>query len=86
LTPGNKQAKTAWLTKKFIPLIRHTPHIKPSGLVTEAFNRWNVNLIPFQAYRAKKRALELLDGAESEQYAHFKSYAEEIRRSNLIVK
>jgi len=82
LSSGNTQAKTEWLAKKFIPLIRHTPHIKPSGLANEAFTRWNVNLNHFQAYMAKRRALELLDGAGSEQYAHLRSYAEEIRRSN----
>jgi len=80
LSSGNTQAKIEWLAKKFIPLIRHTPHIKPSGLADEAFTRWNVNLNHFQAYRAKRRALELLDGARSKQYAHLRSYAEEIRR------
>jgi len=87
---GNKQAKTEWVEKKFIPLTRHTPHIKPNGLVTEAFDRWNVNLNPFQAYRAKKRAFELLEGAGSEQYTHLRSYSEEIRRSKpnstMIIK
>ena len=76
LSSWNTQAKTEWL----IPLIRLTPHIKPSGLADEAFTRWNVNLNHFQAYRAKRRALELLDGARSKQYAHLRSYAEEIRR------
>lgn len=73
LTAGNTQAKTEWLAKKFIPLIRHTPNIKPSGLADEAFTRWNVSLNHFQAYRAKRRALELLDGAGSEQYAHLRN-------------
>lgn len=43
----NKQAKTKWLAKKCISLIRHTPHIKPTSLVTEVFDRWNVNINPF---------------------------------------
>ncbi|XP_058753245.1 uncharacterized protein LOC131626444 [Vicia villosa] len=58
---GNKQAKTKWLAKKFIPLIRHTPHIKPSGLADEAFLRWNVKLNHFQAYRANKRAMGFIE-------------------------
>ncbi|XP_058742490.1 uncharacterized protein LOC131614984 [Vicia villosa] len=77
---GNKQAKTKWLAKKFIPLIRHTPQIKSSGLVDEAFQGWKVKLNHFQAYREKNRALELIEGASSEQYAHLRSYAEELRR------
>jgi hypothetical protein len=89
-TPKNKQAKTEWLAKKFIPMLRHTPHMKPSGLIAEALDKWGVKLSPFQAYRAKKRAIELIQGAGSEQYAHLRSYAEELRTTNpnstIIIK
>ena len=56
---GNKQARIKWLAKKFIPLIRHTPHIKPSGLADETFLRWNVRLNHFQAYREEKKSNEV---------------------------
>ena len=79
---GNKQAKFEWLAKKFIPLIRHTPHIKPSGLAYEALERWNVKLNNSQAYRDKKRATELLEGPGNEQYAYLNSYVKELRRKN----
>jgi hypothetical protein len=65
-----------------IPLIRHTPNIKPSGVADEAFIKWGVTLSHLQAYRVKRRAMELLDGAGSEQYAHLRNYAEEIIRLN----
>ncbi|XP_058746340.1 uncharacterized protein LOC131619237 [Vicia villosa] len=81
-TAKNRQATTEWLAKKFIPLLRHTPEMRPKGLVAESLEKWSVKLSSAQAYRAKTRALELIHGAETEQYAYLRNYAEELRRSN----
>lgn len=81
-TARNRQAKTEWLGKKFIPLLRHTLEMRPKGLVVEALEKWGVKLSSAQAYRAKTRALELIQGAETDQYAYLRNYVEELRRSN----
>ncbi|XP_058780530.1 uncharacterized protein LOC131654122 [Vicia villosa] len=81
-TAKNRQATTEWLAKKFIPLLRHTPEMRPKGLVAESLEKWGVKLSSAQAYRAKIRALELIHGAETEQYAYLRNYGEELRRSN----
>ncbi|XP_058726237.1 uncharacterized protein LOC131597563 [Vicia villosa] len=81
-TAKNRQAKTEWLAKKFIPILRHTPEMRPKGLIAESFEKWGVKLSSAQAYRAKTRALELIQGAETEQYSKLRNYAEELRRSN----
>ncbi|XP_058726614.1 uncharacterized protein LOC131597973 [Vicia villosa] len=81
-TAKNRQATTEWLAKKFIPLLRHTPEMRPKGLVAESLEKWSVKLSSAQAYRAKIRALELIHGAETEQYAYLRNFAEELRRSN----
>nr|XP_012570215.1 uncharacterized protein LOC105851895 [Cicer arietinum] len=78
----NKQAKTEWLAKKFVPMLRHTPEMKPNGLIVEALDKWGVKLSKYQAYRAKVRAIEMIQGAQREQYAHLREYADELRRSN----
>jgi hypothetical protein len=65
-TAKNRQATTEWLAKKFIPLLRHTPEMRPKGLIAEALENWGVKLSSAQAYRAKTRALELLQGAMTE--------------------
>jgi hypothetical protein len=56
--------------------------MKPKALIVECKQKWGVQLSRDQAYRAKKRAIEMLQGAASEQYSHLRSYAEELRRSN----
>lgn len=78
----NRQAKTEWLAKKFVPMLRHTPEMKPNGLIVEALDKWGVKLSKYQAYRAKVRAIEMIQGAQREQYAHLREYADELRRSN----
>lgn len=70
-TAKNRQAKTKWLARKFIPTLRHTPDMKTKGLIAEAIEKWGVKLSKHQAYRAKRSALEMIQGAGSEQYHHF---------------
>ncbi|XP_073227078.1 uncharacterized protein [Cicer arietinum] len=75
----NRQAETEWLTKKFVPMLRHTPKMKPKGLIVETLDKWGVKLSTYQAYRAKVRAIEMIQGAQMEQYAHLREYADELR-------
>lgn len=62
----NRQAKTEWLAKKFIPILIR----KGKGLIAEAIDKWGIKLSKDQAYRAKRRALEKIQGAASDQYLH----------------
>ena len=77
-----QQATTEWLAKKFVHTLRHSPDMKPVGLIAEAIDKWTVKLTPDQAYRAKRRAQELIKGVGREQFAHLRSYADELLKSN----
>ncbi|XP_057423638.1 uncharacterized protein LOC130717437 [Lotus japonicus] len=81
-TSKNRQAKTKWIAKKFVSMLRHTPSLKVGALVEEAKIRWGVVLSRFQAYRAKVTELEMIQGAVLEQYRHLRSFGEELLRSN----
>ncbi|XP_058766723.1 uncharacterized protein LOC131640331 [Vicia villosa] len=81
-TPNNRQAKTEWLAKKFSHILRHNPDMKPAGLVAESIERWGVKLSHDQAYRAKRRAMDLIQGASMDQFSHLRSYAQELLNSN----
>ncbi|GAU47619.1 hypothetical protein TSUD_90240 [Trifolium subterraneum] len=78
----NRQCKTRWLAKKLIHVLKHTPDMKLKALQEECKNKWGVMLSKFKFYRAKVKALEMIQGAISEQYNHLRSYAEELRTSN----
>ncbi|XP_058733914.1 uncharacterized protein LOC131605589 [Vicia villosa] len=81
-TAHNRQAKTTWLAKKFAHILRHSPDMKPVGLIAEAVDRWGVKLSHDKAYRAKRRAMELIQGAGMDQFTHLRRYAQELLKSN----
>jgi hypothetical protein len=80
--PTNKQAKTEWLAKEFAHTLRHSPDMKPSGLIALAIDKWGVKLSHDQAYRAKRKAIQLIQGAGREQFSHLRTYADELINSN----
>ncbi|XP_058759822.1 uncharacterized protein LOC131633127 [Vicia villosa] len=55
---------------------------QPSGLVAVALEKWEVKISCDQAYKAKRRAMDLLQGAGLDQFNHLRSYAEELLKSN----
>ena len=81
-TADNRNAKTQWLAIRFTQLLRHSPYMKPAGLVAEALQRWGIKISRDQAYRAKRRALDLIQGAGYDQFRHLRSYGEELLKSN----
>ncbi|CAK8538129.1 unnamed protein product [Lathyrus sativus] len=81
-TPKNKQAKKCWLAKKFTNILRQCPNMKPVGLISESFDRWGLKLSHDQAYKAKRRELDMIQGAGIDQFSHLRSYAEELLKSN----
>ncbi|XP_058784836.1 uncharacterized protein LOC131659698 [Vicia villosa] len=81
-TADNRSTNTKWLAKRFATTLRHSPQMKPAGLIAEALERWGVKLSHDQAYRAKRKAMELVQGAGIEQFSHLRSYGQEILKSN----
>ncbi|XP_058773528.1 uncharacterized protein LOC131647680 isoform X2 [Vicia villosa] len=81
-TADNRNAKTQWLAIRFTQILRHSPYMKPAGLVAEALQRWGTKISTDQAYRAKRKALDLIQGAGFDQFRHLRSYAEELLKSN----
>lgn len=81
-TGKNRQAKPNLISRKLIPILRHTPGMKIKALQAECKTRWGLMLSRFQVYRAKTKALEMIEGSMVEQYKHLRSYGEELLRSN----
>ncbi|XP_058726755.1 uncharacterized protein LOC131598141 [Vicia villosa] len=81
-TADNRNAKTQWLAIRFTQLLRHSPYMKPAGLVAETLQRWGSKITIDQVYRAKRKALEMIQGAGIDQFRHLRSYGEELLRSN----
>ena len=73
--------KTKLLAEKFVPILKHTPNATLKSLGTICKNQWGVILTRFKIYMAKVMTLEMIQGAVEEQYAHLRSYSEELIRS-----
>lgn len=56
--------------------------MKPAGLKVEVVERWGVKLSHDQAYRTKRKAMELVQMAGIEQFTHLRSYGQELLESN----
>ena len=48
----------------------------------ESLERWEVNISQDQAYRAKRKAMDLIQGVGFDQFNHLRSYVEELLKSN----
>ena len=81
-TAENRQAKTKYIARKFMPTLRHSPEIKIISLIEEARLKWGILIGWWKAYRAKVKALEMIQGACSDLYHHLRNYAQELLRSN----
>lgn len=75
-TADNRSAKTKWLANKFTSILRHSPHMKPSGLRAEVVERWGMKLSHDQAYMTKRKAIKLVQRAGIEQFTHLRSYGQ----------
>jgi len=81
-TGKNRQAKPTLTAKKLISILRHTPTMRIKALQIECKTRWGLMLSRYQVYKAKTKALEMIEGSMVEQYKHLRSYVEELLRSN----
>ena len=78
----NKQANKKWVCKKLEKRLRTQPLLKHGEAVDHMKKDYNVHLDDKMVYRALKRARELVEGGEKEQYGKVRDYLTEILRSN----
>jgi hypothetical protein len=71
-----------WLGKKLMPNVRENSKIKLTTISNKAHEEWNVKVSRMKAYRARKKAIDMVDGSFREQYRRLHDYGHEILRSN----
>ena len=60
-----------WLSKKLFSGVRENPRIKLSDICDKAQEKWNTGVTKSKAYRAKRQAIDIVDGSFREQYLDF---------------
>ncbi|KAL0368349.1 UNVERIFIED_CONTAM: hypothetical protein Scaly_1053800 [Sesamum calycinum] len=71
-----------WLSKKYVDAFRADPKKNVKGFRNEAIRDIMCHISPFQAYRAKKKALKQIEGHFDDQYAKLWDYAHALRMKN----
>ncbi|XP_038680892.1 uncharacterized protein LOC119981819 [Tripterygium wilfordii] len=79
----NKQASAEWLALRIFDKIRLDPEIKLLDLIPWVSENLQLDITLSQAYRAKQKAREMIEGSAREQYARLRDYCAEIRDKNV---
>nr|XP_027096179.1 uncharacterized protein LOC113716076 [Coffea arabica] len=77
----NSEATSDWIAKKLISVMRDHPEMTSKGVKAE-MQKHGVLPSRMQIYRAKKKALEQIEGSHSEAYGRLPKYAELLRINN----
>ncbi|KAL2249689.1 UNVERIFIED_CONTAM: hypothetical protein Sindi_2442600 [Sesamum indicum] len=79
-----KNVKSSWLCDKYLDKFKSDPKRSVKGFRVDAINEIRCHISKDQAYRAKRKALEKLEGSPEYQYTRLWDYADEIRRTNPV--
>ncbi|KAG5521123.1 hypothetical protein RHGRI_033621 [Rhododendron griersonianum] len=77
-----RHVTSMYLANKYVDSIRSNPNMPLEHLQERVRKDIVVNVSTTQAYRAKRKALDLIEGTHMEQYALLRDYCEEVRRTN----
>jgi hypothetical protein len=71
-----------WLGDKLHSRVKENPDLKLKSIINRAHEKWNLGVCWSKAYRARAKAIDLVDGSFREQYTRIYDYAHELLRSN----
>ncbi|KAG5566220.1 hypothetical protein RHGRI_001980 [Rhododendron griersonianum] len=77
-----RHVTSMYLAEKYVDSIRSNPDMPLDHLQQRVRKDLVVDISHTQAYRAKRKALNLIEGTNLEQFARFRDYCEELRRTN----
>ncbi|KAA8537000.1 hypothetical protein F0562_029478 [Nyssa sinensis] len=79
---SNSNANSSWIAKKLGETIKTNPDIKVDAMQTYFQKTYGIQASRMQLYRAKRRALDEIEGKHRSSYTMLPMYASEIRRTN----
>lgn len=79
---GNKLATSTWIAHKYTLKLNDTPYWKVASMKNEVRREQMLNASTNQIYRAKQKALTLIQGNYKEQYLRLRDYCGMIMKTN----
>ncbi|KAH7855207.1 hypothetical protein Vadar_022329 [Vaccinium darrowii] len=81
-TYENVRLSSKFLAGKLVNKVKDHPNVRLSKIQEKVHNKFVVQISRSKAYRAKRRALDQVEGSHKEQYVSLWDYCNELRRSN----
>ncbi|CAL8998312.1 unnamed protein product [Prunus brigantina] len=78
----NPTVKSTWISKKYVDSLKSNPQWPVRSFKQAVEKDYNTGVSRQQVYRAKQKALKLIEGSFNEQYSRIWDYCEELRKSN----
>jgi hypothetical protein len=79
---GHSNIDEEFISIDILPQVRSDSSIKPKAIQSYFKDHYGVEISYDKAYRAKQRAIKLINGSHEEAYSCLPKYCEEIQRSN----
>ncbi|KAL0442115.1 UNVERIFIED_CONTAM: hypothetical protein Sradi_0150400 [Sesamum radiatum] len=76
-----KEASAEWIASKIESVLRENPGMKTRGIRNE-LKKFGVNPLYMQIYRAKKKAMESIEGSYAESFGRMSYYADLVLEKN----
>ncbi|WJX45084.1 hypothetical protein P8452_31991 [Trifolium repens] len=77
-----KLLNAKWLGNRLIPTIKENPNIKCIDIYNKAHQKWHSGVSRMKAYRAKRVAIDMVDGSFKAQFLRLHDYCNEVIKSN----
>lgn len=77
-----KHANSSWISRKYTDRLMDDPNWKISAMRKAVKRDWMMNVSDSQVYRAKRRALEAIEGNHKQQYWRLRDCCEMILKTN----
>ncbi|XP_020411996.1 uncharacterized protein LOC18788539 [Prunus persica] len=78
----NPTVKSTWISKKYVHSLKSNPQWPVKSFKETVEKDYNTGVSRQQVYRAKYKALKLIEGSFNEQYSRVWDYCEELRKTN----
>jgi len=81
-TNDSSRINCAWLSNTYEDDIRSEPNMKVGALIDKVMRQYGVSISKHMAYRAKRKALEVIDGHHQSQYFRIRDYLQTVLNTN----
>ncbi|XP_027191068.1 uncharacterized protein [Cicer arietinum] len=77
-----KFMRSNWLGKRLYSIVKENSNIKITDISNKVHKKWNVGVSKINAFRARRVAIDMVDGSFREEYLRLYDYCHELLRLN----